>query len=97
MRIHNRRMMLKIAITVGVDFVSRAALAWGDGGRMMRIKERNGKTVITFGQESVPRAFFKIARDLGYRVAVTGGVTLTHEIVCSEVDFETLIELAFDL
>ena len=63
---------------------------------MKRISQRNGATVITFEQSAVPRTFFVIARALGYRVAVTGGTTLTHEIVCSESDFEVLIDLSFD-
>lgn len=61
-----------------------------------RISQRSGKTVITFEQSAVPRAFFAIAKALGYRVAVTGGITLTHEIICSESDFDTLVDLSFD-
>lgn len=60
----------------------------------MITRERCGNPVVTFDQREVPVSFFQVARALGYRVSVTGGVTLTHEVICSEADFAALIEIA---
>ena len=39
------------------------------------------------------RLFKSICDQLGYVVRVTGGVFLTHEIDCSEDDFNLILEL----
>ena len=37
--------------------------------------------------------FVVTSKDLGFRVRVTGGNFLTHDIDCSKEDFDTVIEL----
>lgn len=37
--------------------------------------------------------FKAISEEFGYEVRVTGGNFLTHEITCTEEEFETILEL----
>lgn len=55
---------------------------------------RCGKPVVTFKQEDVPgKKFFELAKGLGFRVAVTGGLEFTHEFQGTKEDFLTVIEM----
>jgi hypothetical protein len=37
--------------------------------------------------------FLDLSKQLGYTVRVTGGVFLTHEIDCTEEDFQIILDL----
>lgn len=62
-----------------------------------RTHERCGRLITTFDQSDAPPCFFVVAKALGYRIAVTGGVTLTHEIEASADDVQTICDLAWDV
>jgi hypothetical protein len=65
----------------------------------MSIRHAFGQEDITgtygswFSRESKWQKFQKVYRELGFSVRVTGGNFLTHEIDCSNEDFEIILSL----
>ena len=55
---------------------------------------RCGKPIVSFKQEDVSKKFFSLAKELGFRVVVTGTCVYTHELHGTQKDFETLKALS---
>jgi hypothetical protein len=57
--------------------------------------KRNRRIIIAFNQiDIIDKSFYEISKELGYKISVTGGLELTHEIECTLGEFIALLELS---